>query len=102
MGSTSAFNTLILWGHKTRNYLWPPRIASADSLAAFLGERSAYIAQKSAVDYCRGKTGLASFALFTERPFQEALDVCQWESVAAVLADLMIVTEGRLRASVAD
>jgi hypothetical protein len=77
--------------------LRPPSIATAGELKNFLQERASLIAQKCAIDYCRGKTGLASYALFTEKPFLDALDVCRWEAFAAVLGDLFILTEGHLR-----
>ena len=77
--------------------LRPAPLASREALRTFLQERASLIAQKCAIDYCRGKTGLASYALFTEKPFLEALDLCHWESFVAVLADLLIVTEGHLR-----
>ena len=75
--------------------------APAEALRVFLEERAALIAQKCAIDYCRGKTGLASYALFTEKPFLNALDVCRWETFAAVLGDLLIVAEGLLRSHAA-
>src|SRR5262245_63396611 len=81
--------------------LRPAPIATAAALRTFLDERAALIAQKCAIDYCRGKTGLASYALFTEKPFLDALDVCRWETYAAVLGDLLILTEGYLRPAVA-
>src|SRR5438445_10936917 len=74
--------------------LRPGPIATTDALKAFLEERASLIAQKCAIDYCRGKTGLASFALFTEKPFLEALDVCRWETLAIALGDLLIIAEG--------
>ena len=74
-----------------------PSIASAEGLAAFLQARASLIAQKCAIDYCRGKTGLASYALFTEETFLQALDVCRWEAFAAVLGDLVLLAEGHLR-----
>jgi hypothetical protein len=77
--------------------LRPVPIASATALRTFLEERAALIAQKCAIDYCRGKTGLASYALFTEEPFLKALEVCRWEAFVAVLADLFIIAEGQLR-----
>lgn len=86
---------------RLRAYLWPPPIATTDALRIFLEQRAALIAQKCAIDYCRGKTGLASYALFTEKPFLDALDVCRWETFAAVLGDLLIVAEGLLRSHVA-
>jgi hypothetical protein len=78
-------------------YFRPPGIATPTALRTFLEERASLVAQKCAIDYCRGKTGLASYALFTEKPFLVALDVCRWETFAAVLGDLLIVVEGRLR-----
>jgi hypothetical protein len=78
-------------------YWWPAPIATADAFRTFVEERAALLAQKCAIDYCRGKTGLASYALFTEKPFLEALDVCRWETFAAVLEDLILLAEGQLR-----
>lgn len=81
-----------IWG-----YLRPSPITTVDSFRTFLGQRAALIAQKCAIDYCRGKTGLSSFALFTEDTFIKALTICRWEAYAAVLADLLILSEGYLR-----
>jgi len=86
----------LLW-RRLRERLQPPTIATTEELKIFLEQRAALIAQKCAIDYCRGKTGLASFALFTEQPFLKALDVCRWETFVAVLGDLLIVAEGHLR-----
>ena len=80
--------------------LRPAPIHTAEALQTFLRERAAYIAQKSAVDYCRGKTGLASYALFEEETFVRALEICRWESFVAVLGDLFILAEGLLRVHV--
>src|SRR3970040_1260195 len=77
--------------------LRPARIATVDALGTFLQERASLVAQKCAIDYCRGKTGLASYALFTEKTFLDALHVCRLETYAAVLGDLWIVVEGHLR-----
>lgn len=76
-------------------------IADRAALEAFLEQRAAFIAQKCAIDYCRGKTGLASYALFTEKPFLNALEICRWETFAVVLGDLIVVAEGHLRPHVA-
>jgi len=77
--------------------LRPAPIATLGALQEFLHERALFLAQKCAIDYCRGKTGLASYALFTEKHFLDALDVCRWETFLAVLGDLLILTEGILR-----
>ena len=80
-----------------KSRLMPAPVATPAALKTFVEERAALIAQKCAVDYVRGKTGLASHALFTEKPFLDALDVCRWETYAVVLGDLLIVAEGHLR-----
>ncbi|HEX7052913.1 MAG TPA: hypothetical protein VF211_03140 [Burkholderiales bacterium] len=82
--------------------LRPAPIASVPELREFLEARALLIAQKCAIDYCRGKTGLASYALFSEATFLKALDVCRWEGFAAVLADLLVLAEARLRAHAGD
>jgi len=89
-----------LW-RRLKARLRPTPIATADALKTFLGERAAFIAQKCAIDYCRGKTGLASYALFAEKPFLDALDICRWETFVTVLGDLLILVEGYLRPHVA-
>jgi hypothetical protein len=86
---------------RLRERLRPAPIATVNALKTFLEERSSLIAQKCAIDYCRGKTGLASFALFTEKPFIDALTVCRWETFVIVLGDLMLIAEGQLRAHAA-
>src|SRR6266511_6442528 len=85
-----------LW-RRLQARLRPAPIATADALRTFLEQRAALIAQKCATDYCRGKTGLASHALFTEKPFLDAFDICRWETFAAVLGDLVLLAEGQLR-----
>lgn len=77
--------------------LRPRPLATVADLKTFLQERSLLIAQKCAIDYCRGKTGLASYALFTEEPFLKGLEICRWEAFAAVLSDLLVLLEAQLR-----
>jgi hypothetical protein len=97
--STTATGNGLLTGivRRLSEVFRPPSIASVETFTRFLEERASLIAQKCAVDYCRGKTGLASYALFTEKPFLDAFDICRWEAFASVLGDLFIVAEGQLR-----
>lgn len=62
----------------------------------FLDRNAALVAQKCAIDYCRGKAGTFSQSLFREQPFVEALTRCRWESYAAMLADLTLIAETKL------
>lgn len=73
-------------------------IETPESLQEFVSARASLVAQKAAVDYCRGKTGVFSHALFEEKDFQDALTVCRWETFAATVADILLIAEGILRA----
>ena len=78
----------------------PPPVADVDSLARFLDQRAALIAQKSVIGYCQVKTNLPIHELMVEKPFAEAFERARWEGYAAVLADLVVIAEGRLRSAV--
>jgi len=89
-----------LWG-RLQARLRPAPIATPGELQTFVGERAFFLAQKCAIDYCRGKIGVASNALFEEKTFLDALEICRWETYVTVLGDLLILVEGMLRPAVA-
>ncbi|MGQ0677135.1 MAG: hypothetical protein ACT4N4_13755 [Rhodospirillales bacterium] len=62
------------------------RVGTAVELGEFLSRQSFFIAQKCVDDYCKGKVGVAIFALGTEAAFKNALTLCRWEGYAAMLA----------------
>jgi hypothetical protein len=75
----------------------PPPVAAAGELADFLGAQTAYIAQRSVLEYCRARTGLNWDKLFAEPSFLERLEVCRWEAYALILADVAELALIRLR-----
>jgi hypothetical protein len=75
----------------------PPRAVDIAGLADVLDREAAFLAQQTSIEYSRARTGLLAQRLFTEDAFIAALDVCRWEAFAAVLADMMVIAEGRLR-----
>lgn len=81
---------------RVRDWFYGEAIADRAGLITFLDRNAALVAQKCAIDYCRGKAGTFSQSLFREKPFIEALTRCRWESYAAVLSDLVLITEARL------
>ena len=48
--------------------------------ADFLAGRTAFVSQKSALDYCRARAGIGWTQLFREDEFGRALERCRWES----------------------
>jgi hypothetical protein len=65
-----------------------PPVTTASELAEFLGAQTAYIAQRSVIEYCRARTGLNWEKLFAEPSFLDRLEVCRWEAYAVVLAEV--------------
>jgi hypothetical protein len=81
---------------------WRPKpIATAAELADFVDRSAALIAQKSVIGYCHVKTGLPLSELIHERQFADAFERARWEAFAAVVADLVVAAEGRLRVEAA-
>ncbi|MGE4218125.1 MAG: hypothetical protein AB7G39_01655 [Alphaproteobacteria bacterium] len=74
-----------------------PPIGDAEALHSFLAEGAAFISQKCTVEYCRARAGLMWDKLMLEKDFLDAMEVCRWEALAAVYADLAVLTEGVLR-----
>jgi hypothetical protein len=74
-----------------------PPVTTASELAEFLGAQTAYIAQRSVIEYCRARTGLNWDKLFAEPSFLDRLEVCRWEAYAVVLAEVAELALIRLR-----
>jgi hypothetical protein len=74
-----------------------PRIATPESLAAFMAEQSAFVAQKCTIDYCQARSGLMWPQLEKEQAFRHALDRARWEAYPLVLSDVGIMIEGLMR-----
>ncbi len=73
------------------------RIETAEAFRGLLAAQGAFVAQRTAIEYCRVRAGLDWDKLFLEPPFRAAVEVCRWEAYAAVLGDLAVVAEGILR-----
>lgn len=76
----------------------PPPIKTGAALAEFLDQRAAFVAQKSVFGYSYLKTRLPMQELMRDKPFADAFEVARWEAFAAVLADMVVIAEGMLRA----
>jgi hypothetical protein len=72
-------------------------VDSAQALGRFLDRKASLIAQKSVIGYCQVKSMLPVNELLREKRFVDAFEISRWEGYAAILADLVVVAEGRLR-----
>ncbi|HYH18521.1 MAG TPA: hypothetical protein VD995_07870 [Azospirillum sp.] len=75
-----------------------PEVASLDAFREFLSMQAVFASQKSVMGYCEVKAGTNRDQLFAEAEFRQALDFCRWESFAAVLADVLVLSYRLLRA----
>lgn len=75
---------------------WAP-VTAGPELADFIAAQTAYVAQRSVIEYCRARTGLNWEKLSLERMFLERLEVCRWEAYAIVLAEVAELALIRLR-----
>lgn len=76
----------------------PKPLASRADLVPFLAGEAAFISQKCTFEYCRARSGLNWDKLFKEEAFAEAVEASRWRGFAAVLSDVMMIAESRLRA----
>jgi hypothetical protein len=72
-------------------------VASMRELADFLAAQTAYVSQRTVLEYCRARTGLNWDKLFKEQAFVDSLEICRWEAYAAVLGEVAELVLIRLR-----
>lgn len=85
-----------LW-RRIAAYFRPPPIRSVAELAGFLHREAAQLAQYTTYEFSRNTLGYFGQHAFHHEQFRAHMRVCRWESFAAVLADLIVLTEARLR-----
>ena len=73
------------------------RSVAPSDLARFLQSQSAYVAQKTVLDYCRVKAGRSEKQVFSNPDFLAALAHCRWQVFFAALSDVTALIEAHLR-----
>ena len=85
----------ILAGLKTM--LGPRRIASAADVRAFIESRTAYVVQKSIMEYMQARAGMLFSTLMREPLFLEGYERARWRSFPAAVSMVAEMVEGSLR-----
>jgi hypothetical protein len=67
------------------------------ALSAFLERQSAFVTQKTVLDYCRVKAGQREKETFADPDFKAALAHCRWQTFAGAVADMLAMAEAWLR-----
>lgn len=65
-----------------------PPVANLDELAEFLAAQTAYVAQRTVLEYCRARTGLNWDKLVCEQVFLDSFETCRWEAYVELLAEV--------------
>lgn len=68
------------------------KIATGEALAEFLAAEAAFAIQKTAYGYCRARVGKQQDKLVAEDGFITRMEPCRWQSVAAMLGDMVLWT----------
>ena len=96
----------MVWGRSLVHKLFAPwqspEISNSVDLREFLGQRAAFTSQKCTIEYCRARSGLLWVQLFREAEFLQALEISRWEAFAAILVDIAVLMEGKLRPALGD
>jgi hypothetical protein len=74
-----------------------PPIVDAGTLADFIDEQSAFVAQKGIYEYSRARAGHYAKILFAEQAFVDAVDRSRWLAFPIGLAMVAELVEGTLR-----
>ncbi len=69
-------------------------IETIEQFEAFMNSRSAFLAQKCVVEYCRARSGLLWEKLFKEAAFKTALDYSNWYSFTIAYSFVAEMMEG--------
>jgi hypothetical protein len=80
----------------------PPPIRDVGSLADFIDQQSAFLAQKGIYEYARARAGHYAKVLFREETFLQAVEHSRWSAYPLGLAMVAEVVEGILRPHGAD
>jgi hypothetical protein len=72
-------------------------IETRAALAGFMDSRSAFLAQKCVVEFCRVRAGVYWQKLFSEAEFQRELDRSRWRAYPPAYAMVAEMVEGSLR-----
>ena len=74
-----------------------PPVRTAAGLRDFLAERAALVTQKTMIGYCHARTLLPMNELMRDAGFRDAFNLARRAGYAALLEDLFVIAEGRLR-----
>lgn len=75
----------------------PQPVTTRAGLAGFMDSRAAFLAQKCVVEFCRVRAGVYWQKLFSEKEFQEQLDLSRWRAYPPAFAMVAEMVEGALR-----
>ena len=80
-------------------YFRPPPLRDARALFEFLAAEASYLAQRATYEFCRNTLSYYGQHHFGDDGFNRIFAVSRWEAFAAILADLFVLAESRLRAA---
>lgn len=83
--------------NRLKEYFFPSPIQDVAALQRFLSSQASYLSQRTSLEFCRNTLGYFNQHYWREDRFLEELAVCRWECFAALVEDMSVLVEGRLR-----
>ena len=79
-----------------------PPIVKAEDFGDFLGNRAAFIAQKTLYGYLKTRMGIAFPNMFQDDEFVKSINIAKWNIYAACLSDLAIFMAAKVMETESD
>jgi len=82
---------------RLREYFFPSPIRDRAALQRFISSQASYLAQRTSLEFSRNTLGYYNQHLWHNEKFLDAVRVSRWESFAALVEDMIVFLEGKLR-----
>lgn len=82
---------------RLREYFFPSPIRDRAALQQFLSSQASYLAQRTSLEFSRNTLGYYNQHLWHNDKFLDAMRVSRWETFAALVEDMIVLLEGKLR-----
>ena len=82
---------------RLRQYFFQPKLRTADALRDFVSSQASYLAQRTSLEFSRNTFAYSHQYMMYQDSFLDEMRKCRWESFAALVEDMLVAAEGKLR-----
>lgn len=82
---------------RLRDYFFQPKLRTADALRDFVSSQASYLAQRTSLEFSRNTFAYSHQYMMYQDSFLDEMRKCRWESFAALVEDMLVAVEGKVR-----